>query len=133
MQQCYCLSQQSISSPALTHSRPLPPRTSSSSIVAPVAPRFAAVKAVRMYSAAAGLKQDEVEGRIMGLLTGFDKVSHPSRPFRHRRFVSRPRARRLMSTICISIEGMGYCTGRRIIHVDCTCDGFMRQLARSRW
>jgi NADH dehydrogenase (ubiquinone) 1 alpha/beta subcomplex 1, acyl-carrier protein len=40
-----------------------------------VAPRFAAVKAVRMYSAAAGLKKEEVEGRILGILQGFDKVS----------------------------------------------------------
>lgn len=30
---------------------------------------------VRMYGAAAGLKKDEVEGRIMSLLQGFDKVS----------------------------------------------------------
>lgn len=30
---------------------------------------------VRMYGAAAGLKKEEVEGRIMSLLQGFDKVS----------------------------------------------------------
>ncbi|KAH9890766.1 acyl carrier protein [Xylariomycetidae sp. FL2044] len=34
--------------------------------------------AVRMYSAAAGLKKEEVEGRIVGLLSGFDKVNDPS-------------------------------------------------------
>ncbi|KAI1499262.1 acyl carrier protein-like protein [Biscogniauxia marginata] len=42
---------------------------------APVAQRLAAV---RMYSAASGLKKEEVEGRIMGLLQGFDKVNDPS-------------------------------------------------------
>jgi NADH dehydrogenase (ubiquinone) 1 alpha/beta subcomplex 1, acyl-carrier protein len=30
--------------------------------------------AVRSYSAAAGLKKEEVEGRIVGILQGFDKV-----------------------------------------------------------
>ncbi|KAI5919430.1 acyl carrier protein [Camillea tinctor] len=34
--------------------------------------------AVRMYSAASGLKKEEVEGRIMGILSGFDKVNDPS-------------------------------------------------------
>lgn len=43
--------------------------------VAP-APRLAAFKSVRMYSAASGLKKEEVEGRIMGILQGFDKVSY---------------------------------------------------------
>lgn len=50
----------------------LPART-----VAPattIAPRVAAWNTVRCYSAAAGLKKEEVEGRIMGLLAGFDKV-----------------------------------------------------------
>ncbi|TRX90592.1 hypothetical protein FHL15_008565 [Xylaria flabelliformis] len=48
--------------------------------VAAVAPtsRIAAIPAVRMYSAASGLKREEVEGRIMGILTGFDKVRRPS-------------------------------------------------------
>ncbi|KAI1400981.1 acyl carrier protein [Hypoxylon fuscum] len=46
-------------------------------IVAP-APRLAAFKTVRMYSAAAGLKKDEVESRILGILQGFDKVNDPS-------------------------------------------------------
>jgi NADH dehydrogenase (ubiquinone) 1 alpha/beta subcomplex 1, acyl-carrier protein len=32
-----------------------------------------------MYSAAAGLKQEEVEGRIMGILQGFDKVNDASK------------------------------------------------------
>lgn len=40
--------------------------------------RVAAFQTVRMYSAAAGLKKDEVEGRIMGILQGFDKVNDPS-------------------------------------------------------
>ncbi|KAK8118126.1 acyl carrier protein [Apiospora kogelbergensis] len=40
--------------------------------------RVAAFKTVRMYSAAAGLKKEEVEGRIMGILSGFDKVNDPS-------------------------------------------------------
>jgi hypothetical protein len=50
-------------------------------------PRVASVAAVRCYSAAAGLKKDEVEGRIMELLKGFDKVcltSHDSAAFRAR-------------------------------------------------
>ncbi|KAI1485920.1 acyl carrier protein [Biscogniauxia mediterranea] len=34
--------------------------------------------AVRMYSAASGLKKEEVEGRIMSLLSGFDKVNDPA-------------------------------------------------------
>ncbi|CAJ2508507.1 Uu.00g135330.m01.CDS01 [Anthostomella pinea] len=42
------------------------------------APRFAAINAARMYSAASGLKKEEVEGRIMGILQGFDKVNDPS-------------------------------------------------------
>ncbi|XXH01057.1 hypothetical protein Hte_007408 [Hypoxylon texense] len=46
-------------------------------VVAP-APRLAAFKSVRMYSAASGLKKEEVEGRIMGILQGFDKVNDPS-------------------------------------------------------
>ncbi|KAI1773807.1 acyl carrier protein [Hypoxylon cercidicola] len=46
-------------------------------VVAP-APRLAAFKSVRMYSAASGLKKEEVEGRIMGVLEGFDKVNDPS-------------------------------------------------------
>ena len=36
-----------------------------------MAPR---VQAVRMYSAGGALKKEEVEGRIMSLLQGFDKV-----------------------------------------------------------
>ncbi|KAI0010714.1 acyl carrier protein [Xylariaceae sp. FL0662B] len=42
------------------------------------APRLAAFKTVRMYSAGSGLKKEEVEGRIMGILEGFDKVNDPS-------------------------------------------------------
>lgn len=48
---------------------------SARAVVAP-APRLAAFKSVRMYSAASGLKKEEVEGRIMGILQGFDKVSY---------------------------------------------------------
>ncbi|CAN8104686.1 unnamed protein product [Discula destructiva] len=33
---------------------------------------------VRAYSAAGGLSKDDVEGRIVGLLAGFDKVNDPS-------------------------------------------------------
>ncbi|KAL5598305.1 hypothetical protein BROUX41_003636 [Berkeleyomyces rouxiae] len=33
--------------------------------------------AIRSYSAAAGLAKEEVEGRIMSLLQGFDKVTNP--------------------------------------------------------
>ncbi|KAI0449908.1 acyl carrier protein-like protein [Xylaria acuta] len=36
------------------------------------------VPAVRMYSAASSLKREEVEGRIMGILKGFDKVNDTS-------------------------------------------------------
>ncbi|KAI6088318.1 acyl carrier protein [Hypoxylon rubiginosum] len=50
---------------------------SARAVVAP-APRLAAFKSVRMYSAASGLKKEEVEGRIMGILQGFDKVNDPS-------------------------------------------------------
>ncbi|KAL1888394.1 mitochondrial acyl carrier protein [Sporothrix stenoceras] len=37
-----------------------------------------AVTPVRFYSAAAGLNKDEVEGRIISLLQGFDKVNDAS-------------------------------------------------------
>lgn len=40
--------------------------------VAPVAWK---VGSVRAYSAAGGLSKEDVEGRIVGLLAGFDKVS----------------------------------------------------------
>jgi NADH dehydrogenase (ubiquinone) 1 alpha/beta subcomplex 1, acyl-carrier protein len=40
-----------------------------------MAPRAASYQAVRMYSAGGGLNKEEVEGRIMKLLSGFDKVS----------------------------------------------------------
>ncbi|KAI0867922.1 acyl carrier protein-like protein [Hypoxylon argillaceum] len=40
--------------------------------------RIVAVPAVRMYSAGGGLKKEEVEGRIMGILSGFDKVNDPA-------------------------------------------------------
>ncbi|KAI0118033.1 acyl carrier protein [Hypoxylon sp. NC0597] len=41
-------------------------------------PKLATFQTVRMYSAASGLKREEVEGRIMGILQGFDKVNDPS-------------------------------------------------------
>ncbi|KAK2594481.1 mitochondrial acyl carrier protein [Conoideocrella luteorostrata] len=44
-------------------------------VVAPVLPTMQKVMGVRMYSAAGGLKKEEVEGRIMSLLQGFDKVN----------------------------------------------------------
>ncbi|KAI0903320.1 acyl carrier protein-like protein [Ustulina deusta] len=40
--------------------------------------RIATISAVRMYSAASGLKKEEVEGRIMNILKDFDKVNDPS-------------------------------------------------------
>ena len=40
---------------------------------AQLAPRFV-LPAVRFYSAPAGLKKEEVEGRIVNLLKNFDKV-----------------------------------------------------------
>ncbi|TPX12555.1 uncharacterized protein E0L32_000732 [Thyridium curvatum] len=43
-----------------------------------IAPRAAAWTAVRCYASGGGLKKEEVEGRIMALLQGFDKVNDPS-------------------------------------------------------
>ncbi|OLN96905.1 Acyl carrier protein, mitochondrial [Colletotrichum chlorophyti] len=50
------------------------------SFVTPRAVFRAAPKAVsiRMYSAATGLNKEEVEGRIIALLQGFDKVNDPA-------------------------------------------------------
>lgn len=45
-------------------------------VAAPVAVRAQSFVPVRMYSAGGGLKKEEVEGRIMSLLQGFDKVRH---------------------------------------------------------
>ena len=46
---------------------------------APRAPRFMPrMLGLRMYSAGGSLQKNEVEGRIMSLLQGFDKVSTPS-------------------------------------------------------
>lgn len=53
-------------------------RTSLLAAVAPrvvVVPRVQSLGAVRMYSAAGSLGKEQVEGRIMSLLQGFDKVS----------------------------------------------------------
>lgn len=40
----------------------------------PVMPKLPQLLAIRMYSDEGGLKKEEVEGRIMSLLQGFDKV-----------------------------------------------------------
>ncbi|TGJ84821.1 hypothetical protein E0Z10_g3943 [Xylaria hypoxylon] len=65
--------------------RPVAARSARSAFIIPraAAPtsRIAAIPAVRMYSAASGLKKEEVESRIMGILTGFDKVNDPSNEF----------------------------------------------------
>ena len=56
-------------------------RVSRAAVVCPrvavpaVTSRLPSLVAVRMYSAAGGLNKEEVEGRIMSLLSGFDKVS----------------------------------------------------------
>ncbi|KAK7745800.1 mitochondrial acyl carrier protein [Cytospora paraplurivora] len=46
-------------------------------LVAPVS-RVASWNAVRAYSAGSGLSKEDVEGRILSLLAGFDKVNDPS-------------------------------------------------------
>ncbi|KAH7129415.1 acyl carrier protein-like protein [Dactylonectria estremocensis] len=40
-----------------------------------VLPKIQSLQAVRMYSAGGALSKDEVEGRIVSLLQGFDKVN----------------------------------------------------------
>ncbi|ORY61031.1 putative acyl carrier protein [Pseudomassariella vexata] len=47
----------------------------SRAVLSTPAMRPVAAMSMRMYSAAAGLKKEEVEGRIMGILQGFDKVN----------------------------------------------------------
>ncbi|KAJ6780240.1 hypothetical protein PWT90_10946 [Aphanocladium album] len=47
-------------------------------VATPVALRAQSFVPVRMYSAGGGLKKEEVEGRIMSLLQGFDKVNDAS-------------------------------------------------------
>ncbi|KAK5993071.1 Acyl carrier protein [Cladobotryum mycophilum] len=42
---------------------------------APLAPRVQSLVGVRFYGASAGLQKEEVEGRIINLLQGFDKVN----------------------------------------------------------
>ncbi|KAI0864793.1 acyl carrier protein-like protein [Xylaria cubensis] len=68
------LASRAVARPIATRSAFAFPRAAA---VAP-ASRIAAIPAVRMYSAASGLKREEVEGRIMGILAGFDKVNDPS-------------------------------------------------------
>ncbi|GAP93447.1 putative acyl carrier protein [Rosellinia necatrix] len=64
--------------PVAARSALLAPRATGS-LLAPTS-RIAAAPAapaVRMYSAPAGLNKEEIEGRIMGILQGFDKVNDP--------------------------------------------------------
>lgn len=60
---------------------PAPFHIRSSPIARPsqIAPAFSC-QAVRLYSAPAGLKKEEVEGRIVNLLKNFDKVSRETLP-----------------------------------------------------
>ena len=53
-------------------------RNAAAAAVARPAMRISSLLTVRSYSAAAGLKKEEVEGRIMGILQGFDKVNDAS-------------------------------------------------------
>ncbi len=53
------------------------PATAARAAIAPAAPRWATLQTVRMYSAGGSLNKEEVEGRIIGILQGFDKVSRP--------------------------------------------------------
>ncbi|KID97325.1 Acyl carrier protein-like protein, partial [Metarhizium majus ARSEF 297] len=55
--------------------RPLAAAPPSARIALPRAAAVPKMLGVRMYSAAGGLKKEEVEGRIMSLLQGFDKVN----------------------------------------------------------
>ncbi|EFY97892.1 acyl carrier protein [Metarhizium robertsii] len=55
--------------------RPLAAAPLSARIALPRAAAVPKMLGVRMYSAAGGLKKEEVEGRIMSLLQGFDKVN----------------------------------------------------------
>ncbi|KAK8931637.1 Acyl carrier protein, mitochondrial [Metarhizium anisopliae] len=54
--------------------RPLAAAPPSARIALPRAAAVPKMLGVRMYSAAGGLKKEEVEGRIMSLLQGFDKI-----------------------------------------------------------
>lgn len=54
------------------------PALVSKSAVAPFVSRVASWNAVRGYASGSGLSKEDVEGRIMSLLAGFDKVSDPS-------------------------------------------------------
>lgn len=55
---------------ALLTSAPAAPR-----VGAVFVPKIQSIAVVRMYSAGGALAKDQVEGRIMSLLQGFDKVS----------------------------------------------------------
>ncbi|RAH44333.1 acyl carrier protein [Aspergillus brunneoviolaceus CBS 621.78] len=63
---------------AVKTSAPFQIRSSAVARPAQFAPRFA-YQGVRLYSAPAGLKKEEVEGRIVNLLKNFDKVSDASK------------------------------------------------------
>ncbi|PHH87176.1 hypothetical protein CDD83_9214 [Cordyceps sp. RAO-2017] len=72
----------SVASAARAATRPAFTVSRSSQLVArqaaaPVAPRLQSLVAVRMYSAGGALNKEQVEGRIMSLLHGFDKVNDP--------------------------------------------------------
>jgi NADH dehydrogenase (ubiquinone) 1 alpha/beta subcomplex 1 len=45
---------------------------------AAILPKIQSLVAIRMYSAGGALSKEQVEGRIMSLLQGFDKVSYNS-------------------------------------------------------
>ncbi|KHN97447.1 Acyl carrier protein-like protein [Metarhizium album ARSEF 1941] len=55
-------------------SRPLAVAAPAARITFPRAAPVPRMLAIRMYSAASSLKKEEVEGRIMSLLQGFDKI-----------------------------------------------------------
>ncbi|KAI9738257.1 MAG: hypothetical protein M1834_008755 [Cirrosporium novae-zelandiae] len=48
-------------------------------VLKPAATQAKPFQSIRFYSAPAGLTQDEVEGRILDMLKGFDKVSDASK------------------------------------------------------
>ncbi|KAI9149976.1 Acyl carrier protein [Paramyrothecium foliicola] len=84
---------------------------------APVA-RVPSLMAVRMYSAAGGLNKEEVEGRIMSLLSGFDKVS----PLRRSRFcgyrvLQWPRSVKFGSARWLDVAS-SFCWSRSVFRLD---------------
>ncbi|KAH7122952.1 acyl carrier protein-like protein [Dactylonectria macrodidyma] len=58
--------------------RPAAAQRTAFAVAAPrasILPKIQSLQAVRMYSAGGALSKDEVEGRIVSLLQGFDKVN----------------------------------------------------------